>query len=88
MKSALTKTGMPGPVLRSIVFSRSLSQYMASDAILFSSGNLVTEQTVIEIMRTPDELLYDSLTNRFVAIGRSRNVAVIYEKANGDFIII
>jgi len=61
----------------------------AKDKILKELNKLkVTEQTVMETMREPDELLYDSLTNRFVAIGRSRNIAVIYEKANGDFIVV
>ena len=38
--------------------------------------------------RKPDELLYDSLTNRFVAVNWSRNIAAIYEKTNEDSIII
>jgi len=61
----------------------------AKDKILKELSKLkVTEQSAMEITRAPDELLYDSLTNRFVAIGRSRNIAVIYEKANGDFIVV
>lgn len=48
----------------------------------------ITEQTVAEIVKKPNALLYDSLTNRFVAVNWSRNTAVIYEKDNGDFIII
>lgn len=38
--------------------------------------------------RKPDELLYDSLTNRFVAVNWSCNIAAIYEKTNEDSIII
>lgn len=48
----------------------------------------ITERTVIQIVKKPDALLYDSLTNRFVAVNWSRNTAVIYEKNNDDLIII
>lgn len=61
----------------------------AKDKLLKELSKLgVTERTVTEIIRDPDELLYDSLTNRFVAIGWSRNTAVIHEKTNGDFIVV
>ncbi len=48
----------------------------------------ITEWTIIEIIRKPDELLYDSLTERFVAVGWSRNIAAIYGKTDGDSIVI
>lgn len=48
----------------------------------------ITERTVTEIIRNPDELLYDSLTNRFVAVGWTRNTAVICEKSNSDFTVV
>jgi hypothetical protein len=48
----------------------------------------ITERTATEIIREPDELLYDSLTNRFVAIRWSRKTAVIYEKDDNNFIVI
>jgi len=47
----------------------------------------ITERTTTEIIREPDELLYDSLTNRFVAIRWSRKTAVIYEKDDNNFIV-
>ena len=48
----------------------------------------ITERTATEIIREPDELLYDSLTNRFVAIRWSHKTAVIYEKDDNNFIVI
>ena len=48
----------------------------------------ITERTATEIIREPDELLYDSLTNRFVAIRWSRKTAVIYEKDDNNFTVI
>ena len=61
----------------------------AKDKLLKEFNKLgITERTVIEIIRKPDELLYDSLTNRFVAIGWSRNIVAIYEKTNDDSIVI
>ena len=61
----------------------------AKDKLLKEINKLgITERTVIEIIRKPDELLYDSLTNRFVAIGWSRNIVAIYEKTNDDSIVI
>ncbi|MFQ6064616.1 MAG: hypothetical protein ACE5L6_03990 [Candidatus Bathyarchaeia archaeon] len=61
----------------------------AKDKLLKELSRLgITESTVAEIVRDPDELLYDSLTNRFVAIGWSRNTAVVCEKTNGDFMVV
>ena len=61
----------------------------AKDKLLKELDKLgVTERIVTEIIRKPDELLYDPTTNRFVAIGRSRNTAVIYEKADSDLLVI
>ena len=48
----------------------------------------VTEQAVMKILRNPDELLYDALTNRFVAVSWSHNTAVIYEKINNNLIVV
>ncbi|MEM2935687.1 MAG: hypothetical protein QW231_00740 [Candidatus Bathyarchaeia archaeon] len=61
----------------------------AKDKLLKEIGKLgITEKVVIEILRNPDGLLYDASTDRFVAFSWSRNVAVIYEKTNGDLIIV
>ena len=42
----------------------------------------------MKILRNPDELLYDALTDRFVAVSWSHNTAVIYEKTNDDLIVV
>lgn len=61
----------------------------AKDKLLKELSRLgITESTVAEIVRDPDELLYDSLTNRFVAIGWSRNTTVVCGKTNGDFMVV
>jgi len=42
----------------------------------------------MKILRNPDELLYDSLTDRFVALSWSHNTAIIHEKTNQNLIVI
>ncbi|KPV65094.1 MAG: hypothetical protein AOA65_0473 [Candidatus Bathyarchaeota archaeon BA1] len=48
----------------------------------------ITEQAVIAIVKNPDELLYDALTGRFVALSWSHSSAVIYEKTDGDLLVV
>ena len=48
----------------------------------------ITEKTIKQIVNKPDEIFYDALRNRFVAISWSRNLAVIQEKTNHHFIVI
>jgi len=61
----------------------------AKDKLLKELGKLgITEETVMEILRNPDEMLYDALRNRFVVVSWSHNVAVIYEKVNDDLIVV
>ena len=61
----------------------------AKDKLLKELGKLgVTEETVMEILRNPDEMLYDALRAKFVVVSWSRNVAVIYEKAGDDFVVV
>ena len=61
----------------------------AKDKLLTEIRKLgVTEQTVMEILRKPDELLYDAFRNRFVAVSWSHNTAVIYEKTDDDLIVV
>ena len=60
----------------------------AKDKLLKELNMLgITERTVTKIITDPDELLYDSLTNRFVAIGWNHNTAVVHEKIDGNFIV-
>jgi len=61
----------------------------AKDKLLTELGKLgVTEHVVKNNLRNPDELLYDALTDRYVAVNWSHNTAVIYEKTNDDLIVI
>jgi len=48
----------------------------------------ITEQTIIKILKNPDELLYDALMDRFVALNWKYNTAVIYEKPADDIIVV
>jgi len=48
----------------------------------------VTERTVRAILRKPDEMFFDALRNRFVVVSWARNVAVVYEKAGRDLVVI
>ena len=46
------------------------------------------EETVTEAIRAPEELLYDSQTDRYVAVSWSNKIAVVYEKSDGDTLVI
>ncbi|MEM2916736.1 MAG: hypothetical protein QXN63_00045 [Candidatus Bathyarchaeia archaeon] len=48
----------------------------------------IMEQTITQAINNPDELLYDVLRNRFVAINWKHKIAIIYEKINDDILII
>lgn len=61
----------------------------AKDKLLKEIGKLgITEQTVIEILRNPDETLYDAFRNRFVTVSWSHNAAVIYEKTDDVLVVV
>jgi hypothetical protein len=48
----------------------------------------VTEETVTETIKSPVDLLYDSQTDRYMAVSWSYKVAVVYEKSDGEFLVI
>ena len=48
----------------------------------------VTEETVTETIKNPDDLLYDSQTDRYIAVSWSYKVAVVYEKRDSEFLVI
>lgn len=61
----------------------------AKDKLLKELHKLgVTEKTVTETIKSPDELLYDSQTGRYIAVSWSHKIAVVYEKSDGDFLVI
>jgi len=61
----------------------------ARDKLLKELGKLgITEKVAKEILKNPDELLYDASTNRFIALSWSHSIAVIYEKTNDDLTVV
>ena len=48
----------------------------------------VTKRVVIEILRKPDELLYDTSADRFIALNWNYDVAVVYEKTDNNLVVI
>jgi hypothetical protein len=48
----------------------------------------ITEEFLEGVVNRPDEVLYDSVMRRYVALGRERNLAVVYERNDGDIFII
>jgi len=61
----------------------------AKDKLLKELRKLgVTERAVREVLRRPDEVFFDALRNRFVVVSWSRSVAVVYEKADSDLVVI
>ena len=48
----------------------------------------ITEELVKETIKEPDEVLYDTVTGRYVAIKMRHNLAVIYEKNGEDIFVI
>lgn len=61
----------------------------AKDKLLRELNRLgVKEETVTETIRSPDGLLYDSQTDRYIAVSWSSKIAVVYEKRDGNILII
>jgi len=48
----------------------------------------ITKQVVIQILRKPDELLYDTSADRFIALSWNHNVAVVYEKTDNNLVVV
>ena len=48
----------------------------------------ITRELIEETVRNPDEVLYDSVTGRYVAVKIERNLAVIYEREEEETFII
>ena len=61
----------------------------AKDKLLQELQRLgVTEETVTETVKSPDDLLYDSQTDRYIAVSWSHKTAVVYEKRDSDILVI
>jgi len=48
----------------------------------------ITEQLIAKTLENPDELLYDALRERFVAVNWNNNTAIIYEKTDNNITVI
>ena len=48
----------------------------------------ITIESLKEVIRDPDEILYDTATGRFVAVKMESNLAVIYERRGEETFII
>jgi len=48
----------------------------------------ITENTVTETLKNPDEILYDIQTKRYIAISLKSKIAAIYEKLNDKTLIV
>ena len=57
----------------------------AKDKLLRELHRLgVTEETVTETIKSPDDLPYDAQTDRYIAVSWSYKIAVVYEKRDSD----
>ena len=48
----------------------------------------ITKETKIESINEPDQILYDTQTERYIAIDQDKKTAIIYEKTGEDTLII
>jgi len=61
----------------------------AKDKLLRELNRLgVTEETMTETIKSPDDLLYDSQTDRYIAVSWIKKIAVVYEKRDSDIQVI
>lgn len=64
------------------------SRHMADKLAKELSRLGITEGVLEEVVSKPDEVLYDSVTGRYVALKMERNLAVVYERRGRDIFII
>ena len=64
------------------------SRHMTDKLVLELAKMGITEEFLEEVINRPDEVLYDSVTRRYVALKMERNLAVVYERSGGDIFII
>lgn len=48
----------------------------------------ITRELLEEVIRNPDEILYDSVTGRYVAVKMESKLAIIYERKGDEKFII
>jgi len=67
-----------------VVFSRHVLDKIADE--LSRIG--VTKDLIESIVRSPDEILYDTVTNRYIAVRFDQKIAVIYERRDQQVFIV
>ena len=65
-------------------FSRHIVEKLAKELSRMS----ITEELLKEVVDSPDEALFDSVTGRYVALKLEHSLVVIYERRNEDKFII
>jgi len=48
----------------------------------------ITKQLATKTLKNPDELFYDALRERYVAVNWNHNMAIIYEKTNNKITVV
>ena len=48
----------------------------------------MTKDLIESIVRSPDEILYDTVTNRYIAVSFDQKIAVIYERRDQQVSIV
>ena len=48
----------------------------------------ISEEDIVATIRKPDDLVYDTLMDRYVALNYSRNLAIVYEKEDDKIIVV
>ncbi|MEM2514057.1 MAG: hypothetical protein QXU81_07050 [Candidatus Bathyarchaeia archaeon] len=67
-----------------VIFSRHVLDKIADE--LSRIG--VTKDLIESIVRSPDEILYDTVTNRYIAVRFDQKIAVIYERRDQQVFIV
>ncbi|MEM4981951.1 MAG: hypothetical protein QXI48_08030 [Candidatus Bathyarchaeia archaeon] len=67
-----------------VIFSRHVLDKIADE--LSRIG--VTKDLIESIVRSPDEILYDTVTNRYIAVRFDQKIAVIYEGRDQQVFIV
>jgi len=65
-----------------------LSCHMADKLAKELSRIGITRESLEEVIRNPDETLYDTVTGRYVAVKTESKLAVIYERKEEEIFII
>jgi len=64
------------------------SRHIKDKLVMELSRMGITDEFLEEVVNRPDEVLYDSVMRRYVALRMERNLAVVYERSGGDIFII